>query len=95
MTTDSQQAEREAAWLRHTIYMAGRSADKLSFYAGWDARAAGRAEVEEARREIAYIIEHVDQRCAAVDGPVTPTLKEMTQQEISRIYQLASEGSER
>ena len=38
---------------------------------------------------IAKIIEDVDDRCMAVDGPVTPTLDEMTQDEISRIYALA------
>lgn len=38
---------------------------------------------------IANIIEHVDQRCMAADGPVTPTLEEMTQKEISEIYRLA------
>lgn len=39
---------------------------------------------------IAAIIEQVDVRCMAADGPVTPTLKEMTQAEISEIYGLAS-----
>ncbi len=39
--------------------------------------------------EIAEIIEAVDQRCMAADGPVTPTLREMQQREISRIYELA------
>lgn len=39
--------------------------------------------------EIAAIIEAVDNRCAHVDGPVTPTLQEMTQEEISRVYSLA------
>ena len=39
--------------------------------------------------KIASIIEAVDNRCAAVDGPVSPTLKEMTQVEISEIYKLA------
>lgn len=38
---------------------------------------------------IAEIIESVDQRCMAADGPVTPTLKEMTQAELSEIYTLA------
>lgn len=38
---------------------------------------------------IAQIIENVDLRCMAADGPVTPTLQEMTQDEISRIYALA------
>lgn len=40
-------------------------------------------------RRIAEIIESVDQRCMAVDGPVTPTLREMTQEELSEIYRLA------
>lgn len=39
---------------------------------------------------IAEIIEIVDNRCMAADGPVTPTLKEMQQSEISEIYALAS-----
>lgn len=38
---------------------------------------------------IAEIIEGVDQRCMACDGPVTPTLQEMRQSEISEIYKLA------
>ena len=40
-------------------------------------------------RRIREIIEAVDNRCAAVDGPVTPTLQEMKQEEISAIYTLA------
>lgn len=40
-------------------------------------------------RRIKAIIEAVDNRCAAADGPVTPTLKEMHQEEISAIYALA------
>lgn len=39
--------------------------------------------------KIASIIEGVDNRCMAADGPVTPTLKEMTQAEMSAIYALA------
>jgi hypothetical protein len=38
---------------------------------------------------IAEIIEAVDHRAMAADGPVTPTLQEMTQAEMSEIYQLA------
>lgn len=38
---------------------------------------------------IAEIIELVDSRCMVADGPVTPTLKEMTQGEISEIYHLS------
>ena len=43
----------------------------------------------ERLNRIAEIIESVDNRCMAADGPVTPTLQEMTQDEISRIYALA------
>jgi hypothetical protein len=38
---------------------------------------------------IASIIQQVDQRAMAADGPVTPTLQEMTQDEMRRIYALA------
>lgn len=45
-------------------------------------------------RRIAEIIEQVDNRAdnraMTGDGPVTPTLEEMTQSEISEIYKLAS-----
>lgn len=37
---------------------------------------------------IREIIESVDNRCIAADGPVTPTLEEMTQEEMSEIYEL-------
>ena len=40
-------------------------------------------------QRIKEIIEQVDVRCMAADGPVTPTLQEMTQDELSRIYALA------
>jgi hypothetical protein len=40
-------------------------------------------------KEIAEIIEFVDHRCLAYDGPVGSTLEEMTQKEISKIYELA------
>jgi len=43
----------------------------------------------ERLRRIAEIIDAVDNRCMAVDGPVTPTLEEMRQEEISEIYELA------
>ena len=42
---------------------------------------------------IKEIIEMVDIRCEGVDGPVTPTLKEMRQEEISEIYMLATLSS--
>lgn len=45
---------------------------------------------KERLKKIADIIEGVDHRCMAADGPVTPTLEEMTQEEISEIYRLAS-----
>lgn len=39
--------------------------------------------------QIADIIEGVDNRCMAVDGPVSRTLKEMTDDEMRKIYKLA------
>lgn len=51
-------------------------------------------QVVEARERldaIAHIIEKVDNRCTAADGPVTPTLNEMTQEEIKEIYELAKQ----
>ena len=44
---------------------------------------------EERLRRIAQIIEDVDLRCMAADGPVTETLREMKQDEISEIYEIA------
>lgn len=38
---------------------------------------------------IAEIIESVDQRCMWHEGPMTPTLQEMRQEEISMIYAIA------
>lgn len=42
--------------------------------------------------EIRRIIEDVDHRAMACDGPVTPTLQEMTLAEIRRIYKLTEEA---
>ncbi len=39
--------------------------------------------------QIAQIIEAVDDRCLAADGPVTPTNQEITIDEIRKIYRLA------
>ena len=43
--------------------------------------------------EIARIIEYVDNRCLAADGPVTKTRHEMTDDEMRAIYALAKGGS--
>lgn len=43
----------------------------------------------EALLEIREIIEAVENRCMAADGPVTPTHQEITDEEIRRIYKLA------
>ena len=47
--------------------------------------------MEHAERlaEIAQIIEDVDNRCLGAEDDVPPTLSEMTQKEMSRIYKLA------
>ena len=57
---------------------------------GYTQEFGARMEADRRLRRIAAIIEHVDNRCMAADGPVTPTLQEMTQAEISMIYALAS-----
>jgi len=49
---------------------------------------------DERLNRIAQIIEGVDNRCMAVDGPVRSTLQEMTQAEISEIYALAKRKCE-
>lgn len=48
-------------------------------------------ELNDAERlsRIAQIIEQCDHRAMCVDGPVTPTLDEMTESEIQEIYALA------
>lgn len=43
--------------------------------------------------EIARIIEYVDNRCLAADGPVTKTRHEMTDDEMRAIYHLAKDGA--
>lgn len=40
-------------------------------------------------QRIRDIIDAVEGRCSAVDGDVTPTLREMTRDELRRIYKLA------
>ena len=47
-------------------------------------------EKQDRLDKIAQIIEHVDNRCMAAEGPVTETLREMRKSEIREIYQLAS-----
>jgi hypothetical protein len=42
-------------------------------------------KLKERLSKIAKIIEEADNRCMAIDGPVSKTLDEMTQKEISKI----------
>ncbi len=46
-------------------------------------------EASTALAQIREIIDRVENRCMAVDGPVTPTTEEMTEDELRRIYVLA------
>lgn len=39
---------------------------------------------------ICHVVDVVEYRCMAVDGPVTPTLKEMTECELRDIWQAAN-----
>ena len=43
----------------------------------------------ERLKKIAAIIEAVDHRCMAADGPVTPTNQEISLSEVQEIYKLA------
>ena len=61
------------------VALAESFAKRLAWWMERDAR----------RREIARIIEGVDNRCMAVDGPVTPTRLEITDKELKDIYALA------
>lgn len=40
--------------------------------------------------EIRRIIERIENRCMAVDGPVTPTTQKITEQELRDIYKLTN-----
>jgi hypothetical protein len=54
------------------------------------------AKESAARRACAAIvgiIEGVEIRCAAAEGPVTPTLEEMTRDELRAVYRLAARGA--
>jgi|GEM_PF-2984427 len=54
-------------------------------------RGCAHCGVLEARLErVAQIIEAVDSRAMAADGPVSSTLQEMTQEEMSAIYAIAT-----
>ena len=44
---------------------------------------------EQRLNRIAKIIEDVDDRCLAADGPVTPTHEEIRLHELRKIYKLA------
>lgn len=43
-------------------------------------------------QEIIDVIERVENRCMAVDGPVTPTTEELSEDELRTIYQSAKRG---
>jgi len=37
------------------------------------------------------IIDNIENRCMAVDGPVTPTLKEATEEELSELWRILND----
>lgn len=49
-----------------------------------------RRRLRKAASEICDILEIVDNRCMAADGPVTPTLQEITAEELRRLYKAAN-----
>ena len=46
--------------------------------------------LEQRLSGIVSVIHDVENRCMAIDGPVTPTLHEITERDLRRIYELAS-----
>ncbi len=46
-------------------------------------------------RTILDVVESVEARCMAADGPVTPTLREMTEAELRRLWKAAKVIAER
>lgn len=52
----------------------------------------GRSAAEQCAAIVA-MIEAVEDRCMAVDGPVTPTHQEITDEELRRIYVAAKKGA--
>lgn len=49
-------------------------------------------QLQDRLTRIANVIEGVENRCMAVDGPVTPTHQEITDRELIEIYELARPG---
>lgn len=45
-------------------------------------------------RKFCAILEAIDQRCMAADGPVTPTLREATDTELRMLYRMAKKLTE-
>lgn len=75
--------------------MAKKRARKYSaavhVHMGRDGRTYVRPTPSQRLELIAQILEDVDQRCMAVDGPVTATRDEITGNELRKIYQLATQ----
>jgi len=47
----------------------------------------------DACKKVLDVIERVENRCMACDGPVTPTTQEITEDELRTIYLAAKEGA--
>lgn len=74
------------AWKRNVVLRAERE----SFRRGQDKVIDKEvAKYQKRFTKIRGIIETVEQRCMAVDGPVTPTHEEITDDELRKIYKLA------
>lgn len=74
----------EPTW-DHSVYYietATRERYENDPYKPWKPRKTNTARFAE-------LLEAIDQRCAAADGPVTPTLQEATADELRRLYVFA------
>jgi hypothetical protein len=59
----------------------------------YEAGAAAPSPARAACTEVLSIIERVENRCMAADGPVTPTTQEITEDELRAIYRAVKAGA--
>jgi hypothetical protein len=71
----------------------GKSATGSVRLSGEKMNAGKKAAAQAACAAIVEIIQGVEIRCAATDGPVTPTRDEITASELKEIYRLAARGA--
>lgn len=74
------------------VYLQGKSGARFQGGAPDDREIARSGMLRARLQAIAEIIENVDHRAMAADGPVTPTKDEITADELRQIYNIANGG---